>query len=88
VVKSGQYVKKGELIGYTGNSGISNGHIYIMKYDLFSVRKSLLVIKWTQENYNQIFEKEKKVPWQRHRSYEPIQLVKNRRSLMHKQYTQ
>lgn len=65
VVKSGQYVKKGELIGYTGNSGISNGpHLH---YEVRFIQRPLnpyWFIKWTQENYNQIFEKEKKVPWQ------------------------
>ena len=65
VVKSGQFVKKGDLIGYTGNSGISNGpHLH---YEVRFIQRPLnpfWFIKWTQKNYNQIFEKEKKVPWQ------------------------
>ncbi len=64
VVKSGQFVKKGTLIGYTGNSGLSNGpHLH---YEIRFIQRPLnpyWFIKWTQKNYNQIFEKEKKVPW-------------------------
>lgn len=65
VVKSGQFVEKGKLIGYTGNSGMSNGpHLH---YEIRFLQRPLNAywfIKWTQKNYNQIFEKEKKVPWQ------------------------
>jgi murein DD-endopeptidase MepM/ murein hydrolase activator NlpD len=65
VVKSGQFVKKGELIAYSGNSGLSNGpHLH---YEIRFIHRALnpyYFIKWTQQNYNEIFEKEKKVPWQ------------------------
>jgi len=65
VIKSGQFVKKGQLIGYSGNSGLSNGpHIH---YEIRFIQRSLnpfYFIKWTQNNYNEIFEKEQKVPWQ------------------------
>jgi murein DD-endopeptidase MepM/ murein hydrolase activator NlpD len=65
VVKSGQFVKKGTLIAYTGNSGLSNGpHLH---YEIRFVYKKLnpyWFIKWTQQNYDEIFEKEKKIPWQ------------------------
>jgi len=65
VVKSGQFVKKGELIAYTGNSGLSNGpHLH---YEIRFMHRALnpyYFIKWTQQNYNEIFEKEKRVPWQ------------------------
>jgi len=64
VVKSGQFVKKGDLIAYTGNSGMSNGpHLH---YEIRFMQRSLnpfYFIKWTQQNYNDIFKKEKKVPW-------------------------
>jgi murein DD-endopeptidase MepM/ murein hydrolase activator NlpD len=63
-VKSGSFVKKGTLIAYTGNSGLSNGpHLH---YEIRYFQRPLnpfYFIKWTQKNYNQIFEKEKKVPW-------------------------
>ncbi len=65
VIKSGQFVKKGDLIAYTGNSGLSNGpHLH---YEIRFIHRALnpyYFIKWTQKNYNEIFEKEKKVPWQ------------------------
>ena len=65
VVKSGQFVKKGDLIGYTGNSGLSNGpHLH---YEIRFIQRALnpfYFIKWTQHHYNEIFKKEKKVPWQ------------------------
>ncbi|WP_226966465.1 M23 family metallopeptidase [Sulfurimonas sediminis] len=65
VVKSGQFVKKGDLIAYTGNSGLSNGpHLH---YEIRFIHRALnpyYFIKWTQQNYDEIFKKEKKVPWQ------------------------
>lgn len=65
VIKSGTFVKKGQLIAYTGNSGLSNGpHLH---YEIRFLHKALnpfYFIKWTKENYNDIFTKEKKVPWQ------------------------
>jgi len=65
VVKSGQFVKKGTLIAYTGNSGMSNGpHLH---YEIRFIHRNLnpyWFLKWTQQNYDEIFKKEKKVPWQ------------------------
>jgi murein DD-endopeptidase MepM/ murein hydrolase activator NlpD len=65
VVKSGQFVRKGTLIAYTGNSGMSNGpHLH---YEIRFIHRNLnpfWFIKWTQKNYDEIFKKEKKVPWQ------------------------
>jgi len=64
VVKSGQFVKKGDLIAYSGNSGLSSGpHLH---YEIRFFQRPLnpyYFMKWTQKNYNTIFQKEKKVPW-------------------------
>jgi murein DD-endopeptidase MepM/ murein hydrolase activator NlpD len=64
-VKTGEFVRKGELIGYSGNSGKSNGpHLH---YEVRFVQRPLnpyWFIKWDIRNYQQIFEKETKVPWQ------------------------
>jgi len=65
VIKSGTFVKKGTLIGYTGNSGMSNGpHLHYEVRFLSRALNPFWFIKWNVENYNQIFEKEKQVPWQ------------------------
>jgi len=65
VVKSGSFVKKGTLIAYTGNSGLSNGpHLH---YEIRFIHRNVnpfWFIKWTQQNYDEIFKKEKKIPWQ------------------------
>jgi len=65
VVKSGQFIKRGDLIGYTGNSGMSNGpHLH---YEVRFIQRALnpfWFIKWNIATYKSIFEKEKKVPWQ------------------------
>lgn len=65
VIKSGTFVQKGELLGYSGNTGMSNGpHLhYEIRYMSRPVNP-FWFIKWTAQNYNEIFEKEKKIPWQ------------------------
>ena len=65
IVKPGQYVKKGDLLGYTGNSGRSNGpHLHYEVRYIQRVLNPYWFIKWDIEHYVTIFEKEKKVPWQ------------------------
>lgn len=63
-VKHGQVVQKGDLIGLTGNSGMSNGpHLH---YEIRFMQRALnpfWFIKWTMSNYEEIFKKEKHVPW-------------------------
>ncbi len=63
-VSIGDVLNKGDLIAYTGNSGLSNGpHLH---YEVRFVDRPLNAynfIKWRVGNYDDIFEKEKKVPW-------------------------
>ncbi len=64
-VKAGVFVKKGDVIALTGNSGLSNGpHLH---YEVRFISRPLnpyWFIKWSVNNFNEIFQKEKKVPWQ------------------------
>lgn len=64
VCKAGRVIRKGELIGYTGNSGMSNGpHLH---YEVRFIQQPLnpfWFVKWDLEHYQLIFDKEKKVPW-------------------------
>lgn len=64
-VKQGDVVQKGDLIALTGNTGRSNGpHLH---YEIRFMQRALnpyWFIKWTMQNFDEIFEKEKKVPWE------------------------
>jgi len=65
VIKSGAFVKKGTLIAYTGNTGLSNGpHLHYEIRYMHRAVNPYWFIKWTQKNYDEIFKKEKKIPWQ------------------------
>ncbi|HEY9203892.1 MAG TPA: M23 family metallopeptidase [Sulfurimonas sp.] len=65
VIKSGSFVKKGDLIAYTGNSGMSSGpHLH---YEIRFIQRAvnpIEFVRWSVKNYNEIFEKEKQIPWQ------------------------
>jgi len=65
VIESGRFVKKGDLIAYTGNSGMSSGpHLH---YELRFIQRAVnpfYFVKWNVQNYKDIFDKEKKIPWQ------------------------
>jgi len=65
LIKSGQYVKKGDIIGLSGNSGMSNGpHLHYEVRFTQRVLNPYWFIKWNIENYSEIFEQEKQVQWQ------------------------
>lgn len=62
--RSGQFVNKGDLIATCGNSGISTGpHLH---YEIRFLGRALnpqYSIDWTPENFDYMFEKEKRVNW-------------------------
>lgn len=64
VIKIGEVISKGQLIAYSGNSGLSTGpHLH---YEIRFVNKALdplNFVKLEQNNIKDFFEKEKKVPW-------------------------
>ena len=64
-VKAGDVVAKGDLLGLTGNSGISSGpHLH---YEVRQAQRTLNpthFMKWTVANYEPLFDNTKKVKWQ------------------------
>ena len=64
-VKAGQFLKKGDLIGYTGNTGISSGpHLHYEIQYIQRVLDPTRFVHWSAKNYQDIFKKEKRVSWQ------------------------
>jgi len=65
VVKEGQFVRKGDLIAYSGNSGMSTGpHLH---YELKFIGRLLdpePFLRWKGSNFKEIFQKEKRVTWE------------------------
>lgn len=65
VVRVGQWVKKGEIIAYSGNTGLSTGpHLHYEIRFLERTIDPLNFLNWNLSSFNEIFLNERKVPWQ------------------------
>ncbi|WP_456480153.1 peptidoglycan DD-metalloendopeptidase family protein [Nautilia sp.] len=64
-VKAGDFVKKGQIIGYMGNTGLSTGqHLhYEIRYNDKPLNP-VNFIYWNGKNFFKMFKKEKGVPWE------------------------
>ena len=66
LVKRGDFVKKGQMIGYSGNTGNSNGaRLYYEVRFLGGYQNALDYTQWGVENFDSIFEKQTHVHWDR-----------------------
>ena len=62
-VKFGQFIRKGEQIGVSGNSGLSNGpHLHYEVRFIHRKLNPMPFMAWSQDNYQALF-KEKNVDW-------------------------
>jgi len=64
-VKIGDIVRKGQLIARSGNSGRSNGpHLHYEVRHASKVLDPNYFIRWNMKNYEEIFEKQRRVEWE------------------------
>lgn len=65
VVFAGQFVKKGQVIAYSGNTGLSTGpHLH---YEVLFLERNVdpyNFLSWDRVNFMNIFQNERKIPWQ------------------------
>ncbi|EPY5581636.1 M23 family metallopeptidase [Campylobacter upsaliensis] len=65
VVKAGDFVNKGDLIGYTGNTGLSTGpHLHYEMRFINKTLEPLYFLNLKRKNMNEFFNQERRVPWQ------------------------
>lgn len=63
--KVGEFVNKGDLIAFSGNTGLSTGpHLHYEIRFLQLPLDPLNFIDWNEKNYKEIFTKEEDIPWQ------------------------
>lgn len=63
-VRSGEFVEKGQLIGYSGNTGMSSGpHLHYEVRFVGRALDPLNFVRWNNDNFDTIYEKEKGIKW-------------------------
>ncbi len=77
LVKNGSVVRKGQVIGLSGNTGKSTGpHLHYEVRYLFKPLNPRPFVQWDMENYEQIFAEVKDIAWDSLRAMHPLnQLV-------------
>ncbi|HHG74749.1 MAG TPA: M23 family peptidase [Persephonella sp.] len=64
-VKTGDFVEKGQLIGFSGNTGLINGpHLHYEVRYLQRPLNPVNFIRWKKLSYKEIFKKERRVRWE------------------------
>lgn len=64
LIKKGEFVKKGQIIGYSGKSGLSAGErLYYEIRFLGSYQDALSFVQWGRDNFESIFQKKSNVRW-------------------------
>lgn len=65
VVKTGDFVKKGDVIGYVGSTGLSTGaHLHYGIMYLQKFQNPYYFVKWSEDNFDTIFKKVRSIQWQ------------------------
>lgn len=64
LVKQGDFVKKGQIVALSGESGVTDGpHLHYGIRFLQVARNPAHYLKWNEENFESIFQEEKDVHW-------------------------
>ncbi len=64
-VKTRQFVSRGTLIGYSGNSGLSSApHLHYEVSHLYRQLDPEVFVNWSMDNYTELFARYPKIRWQ------------------------
>ncbi|WP_104760617.1 M23 family metallopeptidase [Helicobacter cetorum] len=65
VVKTGEFVKKGQIVGYSGSTGMSTGpHLHYEVRFLNQPINPMNFTKWNMKDFEDIFTNERSIAWQ------------------------